>query len=51
VTHANSIVFVIGLTAVMCGIARWSLGAAAIVGGAVLMVVAAWPYLRAGRKI
>ncbi len=40
-------VFLVGFTAFVAGVAQWSGPLAATVGGALLMLVAVWPFLNA----
>lgn len=44
--HANVLTFLVGAALVFYGMARWSLAAACVLLGSILMTVAAWPYLR-----
>ena len=47
----NTVVFLAGLLCWCVGMACvWSLGAAGLSAGAVLMVIAAWPYVGPARK-
>jgi len=43
--HLNALVFFVGFACLGYGVARWSLPAACVALGAVLMTVAVWPYL------
>ena len=48
--NINTATFAVGFAAFCSGIAGWLGGAiAAVVGGGILMLIAAWPYIRAQR--
>ena len=43
----NALLFSAGLVAVYVGVSTWSVGAAKVVLGLVLMAISAWPYVAA----
>jgi hypothetical protein len=44
--NPSASVFLVGLVAFVAGVAQWSGPWAAVTGGAILMTVAAWPFLQ-----
>jgi hypothetical protein len=48
--NVNGIAFLVGFWGLLTGIDHFSRGAAYVVGGLIVMTLAAWPYLRRARK-
>ena len=49
--NINTAIFAVGFAAFCSGIGGWLGGAiAAVVGGGILMVISAWPYIAASRS-
>ena len=48
--NLNALVCALGFALLCLGVAGWSVPAAQVVAGLLLMVMAAWPYVRPTRK-
>lgn len=48
--HANAVLFVLGFAVFEAGLSAYSGQLAAMVGGGIVMVIAAWPFLRLRRQ-
>jgi hypothetical protein len=48
--HLNGLLFLCGFVAVVASVAQWSGPLAGVLGGGVVMLMAAWPYVRPMRK-
>lgn len=48
--NLNALVYLCGFALLCLGVAGWSVPAAQVVAGVLLMCMAAWPYLRPARK-
>lgn len=44
--HLNTLIFSAGFVTVIASVAQWSGRTAGVLAGGVLMLIAAWPYLR-----
>ena len=48
--NLNALVYMLGFTLLCLGVAGWSVPAAEVTAGLLLMVMAVWPYVRPTRK-
>ena len=48
--NLNALVYVLGFALLCLGVAGWSVPAAEVTAGLLLMVMAVWPYVRPTRK-
>ena len=48
--NLNALVYALGFALLCLGVAGWSVPAAQVVAGLLLMVMAVWPYVRPTRK-
>jgi len=46
----NAVAFVAGFVTLLVSVAQWSGPTAGVLGGSVVMAIAAWPYVRRTRK-
>ena len=49
--HLNAVAFFSGFAVATYGVSRWSVPAALVAAGLVLMLIAAWPFLQQRRKL